>query len=59
MSPEKRTIDADRLLAFLEGWRGRLLAIDVETLPAEQFGQVVTLNTIISYVSDAVKRPAP
>lgn len=44
--------EEDRVLDFCKNWRMRLLAIPVRVLPEEQFGQLVTLNTIIYYIEE-------
>jgi len=37
----------DKLLRFLHDWRDRLKKIPIDRLTDEQFGQLLTLNTII------------
>ncbi len=51
--------DKQRLLAFLNGWRARLLTTPAHDLQPEQFGQLVTLNTIIAWVQDEIPDPPP
>jgi len=40
----------DKLLRFLNDWRDRLKKIPVERLTDEQFGQLLTLNTVIYFI---------
>lgn len=42
----------ERLLRFVTEWRARLVKVPVERLTEEQFGQLLTLNTIISLLQD-------
>ena len=47
-------LDADprvvRLLAMLTRWRDDLLQHRAQVLTEQQFGQLITLNTVLSYV---------
>lgn len=56
------TPNDSRLISFLEDWRKRLLARHPghsERLSEEEFGQLVTLNTVISYVTDSLHMTTP
>lgn len=44
-----------RLVRFLESWRKRLLARHVEDLTGEEFGQLLTLNTVLAYLENTRK----
>lgn len=49
------TISArDKLLRFLNDWRDRLKQIPVERLTEEQFGQLLTLNTVIFVIEQDI-----
>jgi hypothetical protein len=41
----------EKLLRFLEGWRDRLSARGAQNLSPEELGQLLTLNTIIYYIT--------
>lgn len=47
-----RTVNGQQLYNFLWSWRTRLLKTPIEKMTEEQFGQLVTLNTVIAYVDD-------
>jgi hypothetical protein len=40
----------DKLLRFLNDWRDRLRKVPVAQLTEEQFGQLLTLNTVIDVI---------
>lgn len=48
-------IDEKPLLNFLQNWRQRLVKVPIERRADEQFGQLMTLNTIIAYLDDYIK----
>jgi hypothetical protein len=41
----------EKLLRFLEDWRNRLSARGAQNLSPEELGQLLTLNTIIYYIT--------
>jgi hypothetical protein len=44
----------EKLLRFLNDWRERLKKVPVENLTEEQFGQLLTLNTVIAFIDNDV-----
>jgi hypothetical protein len=52
---EQHGCRADDVLRFVETWRTRLLArhpYHPALLSDEEFGQLVTLNTVIAYITE-------
>jgi hypothetical protein len=45
-------MNEERLLKFLEEWRARLLRKPHEHRSDEEFGQLITLNTIIWFIQN-------
>jgi hypothetical protein len=41
----------EKLLKFLEDWRNRLSTRGAQNLSPEELGQLLTLNTIIYYIT--------
>jgi hypothetical protein len=50
--PERTSVESERILKFLTDWRKRLLQTPAEMLTDEEFGQLLTLNTLIYFIQN-------